>query len=424
MKTNKAFSPTRRKASHSLIVELDYNRNLDDFSKTIDKFKELKIGQKQELVKNEEDDLNILYYEDIELKDLINNKEFAEKEFNIVNNFLRVEEEENLYKKESFEDKDTKFNFELQPDDDTDIVLKQLNNKKLLDEEFQPGLFTSFDFKDKIKSLVFNSLTPSRSNFDFNNKNFNYKRKNDSSDLDFDEIKPDIEDMDGFILDLCLGDKNLDSDDIIINFNDENHEEEKKLKSSLEEEKTNFEGFKKSDAIPEYENQIISFQNYYQIEHKEDLSNHPKFEEESLDGKVFDYLANVSKIIQDKGLKNKIKLIMKLLFFKDDKSKKNVFNNKEKNELLLYWKNSYIKELEDATFKEKNKILQQKLDSLDPNNKIIEMSRNKKGKSKSHNRKSSLGSYSSLSGGFRGSGNFIQVNKKSISRTSVSRKKS
>ena len=231
MKTNKAFSPTRRKASHSLIVELDYNRNLDDFSKTIDKFKELKIGQKQELVKNEEDDLNILYYEDNELKDLINNKEFAEKEFNIVNNFLRVEEEENLYKKESFEDKDTKFNFELQPDDDTDIVLKQLNNKKLLDEEFQPGLFTSFDFKDKIKSLVFNSLTPSRSNFDFNNKNFNYKRKNDSSDLDFDEIKPDIEDMDGFILDLCLGDKNLDSDNIIINFNDENIEEEKKLKS-------------------------------------------------------------------------------------------------------------------------------------------------------------------------------------------------
>ena len=56
MKTNKAFSPTRRKASHSLIVELDYNRNLDDFSKTIDKFKELKIGQKQEHVKNEEDD--------------------------------------------------------------------------------------------------------------------------------------------------------------------------------------------------------------------------------------------------------------------------------------------------------------------------------------------------------------------------------
>ena len=55
--------------------------------------------------------------------------------------------------------------------------------------------------------------------------------------------------------------------------------------------------FKKSDAIPEYENQIISFQNYYQIEHKEDLSNHPTFEEESLDGKVFDYLANVSKII-------------------------------------------------------------------------------------------------------------------------------
>ena len=29
--------------------------------------------------------------------------------------------------------------------------------------------------------------------------------------------------------------------------------------------------------------------------------------------------------------------------------------------------------MEDATFKEKNKILQQKLESLDPNNRIIEM---------------------------------------------------
>ena len=63
---------------------------------------------------------------------------------------------------------------------------------------------------------------------------------------------------------------------------------------------------------------------------------------------------------------------------------------------MLYWKNRYIKELEEATFKEKNKILQQKLDSLDPNNKIIELTKKKKiEKRKSQTRKNSI-MYNSL----------------------------
>ena len=368
MKTNKAFSPTRRKASHSLIVELDYNRNLDDFSKTIDKFKELKIGQKQELVKNEEDDLNILYYEDIELKDLINNKEFAEKEFNIVNNFLRVEEEDNLLFSENQKNKGKKINYDYGSDDDG-VVIKQLNHFLLVDEEFQPGLFTSFDFKDKIKSLIYNSLASTNSNSDFKIKTLNSNKNTESSyaNSDFNSNESGVEkekqDKDGIILDLCLGDKDIESDNIVINFKEEIKQEEKKQSSVLDEEKTDFDGFPKSEAICEYENQIISFQNYYQIEHNENFSNHPVIAEDAFDVKLFDYLANVSKIIKDKGLKNKIKLIIKLILYKDPETRKHIFNNKEKNELLLYWKNRYIKELEEATFKEKNKILQKKLDS-------------------------------------------------------------
>ena len=38
-----------------------------------------------------------------------------------------------------------------------------------------------------------------------------------------------------------------------------------------------------------------------------------------------------------------------------------------------------MKELEEATLKEKNKILKQKLESLDPNNKLMELTRKKKG---------------------------------------------
>ena len=67
----------------------------------------------------------------------------------------------------------------------------------------------------------------------------------------------------------------------------------------------------KKEAISEYENQIISFQNYYQIEHIGDIMKQPEIEEDSFNSDLFDYLAKVSKTIQDKGLKNKIKLIMK-----------------------------------------------------------------------------------------------------------------
>ena len=398
---NKAYSPARQKAPTSLILELDYNRKLEDFAKTVDEFKELKINKKEEQIKNEEDDISILYYEDLELKEMLNTKIFPEKEFNIVNNFLRVEEEDNLLFSENQKNKGKKINYDYGSDDDG-VVIKQLNHFLLVDEEFQPGLFTSFDFKDKIKSLIYNSLASTNSNSDFKIKTLNSNKNTESSyaNSDFNSNESGVEkekqDKDGIILDLCLGDKDIESDNIVINFKEEIKQEEKKQSSVSDEEKTDFDGFPKSEAICEYENQIISFQNYYQIEHNENFSNHPVIAEDAFDVKLFDYLANVSKIIKDKGLKNKIKLIIKLILYKDPETRKHIFNNKEKNELLLYWKNRYIKELEEATFKEKNKILQQKLDSLDPNNKIIELTKKKKiEKRKSQTRKNSI-MYNSL----------------------------
>jgi len=374
---NKVFSPSRQKTPVSLILELDYNRNLEDFSKTVDEFKELKINQKEEAVKNEEDDISILYYEDTELKEMLNDKVFPEKEFNIVNKFLRVEEEDNLLLNDISKNHSNMTNFGYGTDDDG-IVLSQLSQKLLEDDEFQPGLFTSFDFKDKIKSLIYNALTSKNMDFDYNIKKINNNDKTVSSYYSKEsDFKYEDEDKDGMILNLCLKDNNIESDNVIINFNKEIKEKDRK-ESSIDEEKTYFEGFQKSEAIPEYENQIISYQNYNQIQQNDAFSSHPVIMEDAFDVKLFDYLANVSKIIQDRGLKNKIKLIIKLILYKDPETKKHIFNNREKNELLLYWKNRYIKELEEATFKEKNKIIKQKLNSLDPNNKLLEFSRKKK----------------------------------------------
>ena len=262
--------------------------------------------------------------------------------------------------------------------DDDGIVISQLSQKLLEDDEFQPGLFTSFDFKDKIKSLIYNALTSKNMDFDYNIKKINNNDKTVSSYYSKEsDFKYEDEDKDGMILNLCLKDNNIESDNVIINFNKEIKEKDRKG-SSIDEEKTYFEGFQKSEAIPEYENQIISYQNYNQIQQNDAFSSHPVIMEDAFDIKLFDYLANVSKIIQDRGLKNKIKLIIKLILYKDPETKKHIFNNREKNELLLYWKNRYIKELEEATFKEKNKIIKQKLNSLDPNKKLLEFSRKKK----------------------------------------------
>ena len=388
----KTFNKQRNKPPRSNVLELDYNRNLPEFSKTIENLKELKINHKQDLFENEEDDISVLYYEDTDLREMVNSKEFADKDFNIVNNFLRIEEEENIINKENIGNNNmANFN---NPDNDV-LVLNQLNHKILLDEEFQPGLFTSFNFKDKIKSLLYNSLTMNNSNNSFKNYTLNESKETSSeknSDFDNEDIGKGKND-DGYILDMCIKDKDMESDNIIINFNEDEEEEEVKASSILDEEKTNFEGFKKTEAIPEYENQIISYQNYYQKEHKQDFSYYPIIKQEFFDRKLFDYMADISKNIKDKELKNKIKLIIKLILFKEPKSKKYVFDNKEKNELLLYWKNSYIKELKDATDKEKNRIVLQKLESLDPNTKLFEITKKMIERRRSQVRLGQRGSY-------------------------------
>ena len=437
MKTNpnpsKAYSPIKQKSPSSLIVEIDYNKKLQEFPKVIEEIKELKINKKQESVKNEEDDISILYYEDKDLKNLVNKKEFTDKEYNIVNKFLTVEEEENLLKKNNSNiNVENNFNYKNGSDND-DIVLNQINSKVLFDDEFQPGLFTTYDFKDKIKSLIYNSLSlkNTKNKFDYNHPNkFNFDKKLSSSfSSGENDIETNIEDKDGFILDMCLKDKDIESDNIVINFNDEVKEEEKKVNSILDEDIKNFEGFIKSEAVPEYENQIIAFQNYYQIEHKEDFAKHPIVDEVSFDTNSLVFLDRVSKEIQDKGLKNKIELIKQSILYKDTETKKPILDNKEKNELLSYWKNSYINELEEAKIKERNKILEQKLESLDPNNKIIELTRKKKLISKKSATKRSSMMYKSLMEKFKMNNNTNgnQGIKRDIAKsipTSVSRKKS
>ena len=367
----------KSRSSRANLLEIHYNENLDDFLK-LTEFKEFKLNQKQEYVKNDDSDINILCIENLDLRDALKAKEFPEKDFNIVNTFLRIEEEEILnLKNNNLDSKNDCDGDNLNKDKNIelehDFLLQQINNKLFKDSEFQPGLFTSFDFKDKVKSLINNSFNTYQSNninLNFLN-NMNVKNSSESNNSEERKVQADI--SDSFILDTCFTDKDITYDNIIINF-DKEIKKEKKETSISEDRKQEFEYFKKSEAIPEYENQIISYQNLNYMEKQKSIEIYPE-QEEAFDRKLFEYFVKVSKEIKDEGLKNKVKLVLKLILYKDPKSKKYIFDNKIKNKLLNYWKNKYQKELSEATFREKSKILQEKLERVNPANKLAEMSR-------------------------------------------------
>ena len=380
------------KGQRSNLIDLHFNEKLEDFLKETE-FKEFKLNQKQDYAKNDDSDMNILSIDDLDLKDALKAKEFPDKDFNIVNSFLKIEEEEILNAKNYFNNRNTDNEKDLYMKnkkiqfDEEDSTLNQVNNKLLKDDGFQPGLFTSFDFKDKIKSIInssFNTYCTS-DNLNVLNK-MNEKNSSESNKTEEEEIKITHDINDSFILDTCFTDKNITYDNIVINF-DKDIKKEEKESSISEDKKLYFECFKKSEAIPEYENQIISYQNLNHIEKQESIEIYPEHEE-IFNRNLFEYFVKVSKGIKDEGLKNKVKLILKLILYKDPKTKKYIFDNKVKNQLLNYWKEKYQKELSEATFREKSKILKEKYDNANPNNKLFEMSKRLQERRKANLKKS------------------------------------
>lgn len=375
-KMNTLSTISKNRSNKSNILELHYNDDLKDFLK-VTEFKEFKLNQKQEYAKIDDSDLNILCIEDLDLRDALKAKEFDEKDFNIVNKFLRIEEEELINKKNNDlnnkrnndgKDNNIRDNTE---NDDEDFVLNQINNKLFKDDEFQTGLFTSFDFKDRIQSLINNSFNFNSNNMTVLNK-MSDKNSTESNNSEA-ERKITSEINDSFILDTCFADKDITYDNIVINF-DKDTKKEKKYSSVSDEKKSEFEFLKKKEAIPEYENQIISYQNLNYVEKQKDIEIFPE-KEEPFDKKLYEYFNKVAKEIKNEELKNKVKLVLKLVSYKDLKTKKFIFDNNTKNKLLNYWKDKYQKELNEATFREKSKILQEKLDNANPNNRLTEISK-------------------------------------------------
>ena len=147
------------------------NKKLKDFYK-VSEFKQFNIENNKNLNKNENKDV-YSSQTDLNLREIFNSEFFEDKEFQIVNSFLKIENE-----------------YDNDNQSDIENTEKQLRKKMFFNENFNAGIFSDFDFFDKTRDLIINSLAPYKIN---NNKT----NKIDLLTLKNEEINNNL------ILDLC-----------------------------------------------------------------------------------------------------------------------------------------------------------------------------------------------------------------------------
>ena len=156
------------------------NEKLNDFYKTTE-FKKTLFETTRNDDKGNDTNFNSTKFE-INLKEKLKDAINEEKDFQIVNTFLNLHDENdnnNIL------------------DGVENININDLRNRLLINKKFSPGIFSEFDFMDKIKNIIINSLEK------FGNKNNTLE--NNEKILNFpNEIDND------FILDVCLNDNSID----------------------------------------------------------------------------------------------------------------------------------------------------------------------------------------------------------------------
>ena len=298
------------------------NEKLKDFSK-VSEFKKFNIENNNNLNKNENKDLYSTQSE-LNIQEQFNSECFEEKEFQIVNSFLNVENE-----------------FENDYQYDIENTEKELRKRMFFNEKFNTNIFSDFDFFDKTRDIIINSLAP----FKFKN---NKKNKIDLLTLQNEEINNNL------ILDLCIENE-------IIDFSKKNNQiklfQTSQDNSSFVDETDIIE---KEKAIFEYENQIMSYLKLNDIERQIEICYNID-EDEPLDYNSYAFFK--SNIIKEKNkdLKNKLKLILRTLNYVDPVSKIPILSNKIKNNILRAWKENYNNQMKVLLEQKKAELEEKKI---------------------------------------------------------------
>ena len=203
------------------------------------------------------------------------------------------------------------------------------------------NIFSDFDFFDKTRDIIINSLAP----FKFKN---NKKNKIDLLTLQNEEINNNL------ILDLCIDNQIRDFSK---NNNNINLFQSSQDNISFEDETDIIE---KEKAIFEYENQIMSYLKLNDIERQIEICYNID-EDEPLDYNSYAFFK--SNIIKEKNkdLKNKLKLILRTLNYVDPVSKIPILSNKIKNNILRAWKENYNNQMKILLEQKKAELEEKKI---------------------------------------------------------------
>jgi hypothetical protein len=296
------------------------NEKLNDFYKTTE-FKKTLFETKRNNDNGNDTNFNSTEF-DINLKEKLEEAKNDEKDFQIVNTFL------NLY-----DEKDDNNIL----DGGQNINVNNLQKRLLTNQKFSPGIFSEFDFMDKIKNIIINSLEKdaNKNTIENNDKYLNFPK-----DIDND-----------FILDVCLNNNSIDYTKQFLYENNNNF-----LSNETNDEETLMS---KDKAIFEYENQIMSYLSVYEID-KQSKINYIHEVDEKLDYDAYTFFKSMIIKEKNKNLKNKLKLILRTLNYVDPTSHIPILSNTIKNNILRSWKENYVQQLNSLILQKKKNLEEKK----------------------------------------------------------------
>ena len=301
------------------------NKTLKEFY-NVTEFKKMNIERNQNINKKDKFD-TYLNQSDLNIKEKFNSILNEEDDFQMVNSFLDLGNENELIL--DF-DSENKLN-----------QMKILRHKILSNKNFYSGIFSDFGFVDKAKDIILSSLTLNEK------ENYSANQKIELLNLSKDVLDNDL------ILDICINQHKdytkIFRNESLVNSSDLYYisEDENLLKE-------------KEKAIFEYKNQIMTYLKLNEIEKQMNI-NYNTPQDESLDFNAYTFFKSHIIKEKNKALKNKLKLILRTLNYIDPVSKIPVVTNKIKNEILRAWRENYNFQLKQLLKKKKAELEKKKL---------------------------------------------------------------
>ena len=195
---------------------------------------------------------------------------------------------------------------------------KILAKKLMTDISFSLNKAFEFSFEDKIKNNIIMTLSKhNKTYYDYDEK----KEVNDYKTID-----------NQFILNFCNGDLDMNNFFIPVNENE-----------SKNENKDVFLGNKNTKE--ELENSIMEDEiahakkNYAPQKGPHLVLNY--VEDEEFDKNTYKFFLDYIENFKDEPLAAKVKLVLSYVFEVNPNTKREIYSNKEKNEILQFWKNEY-----------------------------------------------------------------------------------